>query len=185
MGGAVGRGVVAAGVAWFGQPVGYQLMAVLLVLVFALVNGISVGMVDQNPISSAFVLCVILMAAAGLRAPHVGLIAATVLLVSTAEACDMQQDRSTGWRLGSSRMAQFGYQVAGIIVGALLAVALARLFMQAYPVLALDQTTLTADQQPARWTSAMTYKIVGVLRGLAERAATSILPSSSGSRWVW
>ncbi len=163
-----GAAVVAAGVAWFGQPVGYQLMAVLLVLVFALVNGISVGMVDQNPISSAFVLCVILMAAAGLRAPHVGLIAATVLLVSTAEACDMQQDRSTGWRLGSSRMVQFGYQVAGIIVGALLAVALARLFMQAYPVLALDQTTLTADQQPARWTSAMTYKIVGVLRGLAE-----------------
>ncbi|CAG2156988.1 OPT/YSL family transporter [Cupriavidus numazuensis] len=163
-----GAAVVAAGVAWFGQPVGYQLMAVLLVLVFALVNGISVGMVDQNPISSAFVLCVILMAAAGLRAPHVGLIAATVLLVSTAEACDMQQDRSTGWRLGSSRVVQFGYQVAGIIVGALLAVALARLFMQAYPVLALDQTTLTADQQPARWTSAMTYKIVGVLRGLAE-----------------
>lgn len=163
-----GAAVVAAGVAWFGQPVGYQLMAVMLVLVFALVNGISVGMVDQNPISSAFVLCVILMAAAGLRAPHVGLIAATVLLVSTAEACDMQQDRSTGWRLGSRRMVQFGYQVAGIIVGALLAVALARLFMQAYPVLALDQTTLTADQQPARWTSAMTYKIVGILRGLAE-----------------
>lgn len=163
-----GAAVVTAGVAWFGQPLGYQLMAVLLVLVFALVNGISVGMVDQNPISSAFVLCVILMAAAGLRAPHVGLIAATVLLVSTAEACDMQQDRSTGWRLGSNRMVQFGYQVAGIIVGALLAVALARLFMQAYPVLALDQTVLTAAQQPARWTSAMTYKIVGVLRGLAE-----------------
>ncbi len=97
-----GAAVVAAGVAWFGQPVGYQLMAVLLVLVFALVNGISVGMVDQNPISSAFVLCVILMAAAGLRAPHVGLIAATVLLVSTAEACDMQQDRSTGWRLAAA-----------------------------------------------------------------------------------
>lgn len=163
-----GAAVVVAGVAWFGQPVGYQLLAVLLVLVFALVNGISVGMVDQNPISSAFVLCVILMAAAGLREPHIGLIAATVLLVSTAEASDMQQDRSTGWRLGSNRMAQFGYQVAGIVVGALLAVALARLFMQAYPVLTLDQTTLTADQQPARWTSAMTYKIVGVLRGLAQ-----------------
>jgi hypothetical protein len=43
-----GAAVVAAGVAWFGQPVGYQLMAVALVLIFALVNGISVGMVDQN-----------------------------------------------------------------------------------------------------------------------------------------
>ncbi|KWR71481.1 MAG: peptide transporter [Burkholderiaceae bacterium] len=163
-----GAAVVAAGVAWFGQPVGYQLMAVALVLIFALVNGISVGMVDQNPISSAFVLTVILMAAVGLRQPHVGLIAATVLLVSTAEACDMQQDRSTGWRLGTNRMIQFGYQVAGIVVGAILAVLLARLFMDAYPVLRLDQTTLPADAQPARWTSAMTYKIVGALRSMTE-----------------
>ncbi|WP_249359445.1 OPT/YSL family transporter [Cupriavidus sp. 2SB] len=163
-----GLAVVVAGVAWFGQPVGYQLMAVLLVLVFALVNGISVGMVDQNPISSAFVLTVILMAAVGLREPHIGLIAATVLLVSTAEASDMQQDRSTGWRLGTNRMVQFGYQVAGIVAGAVLAVLLARLFMEAYPVLRLDQTVLSADQQPARWTSAMTYKIVGALRSVTE-----------------
>lgn len=163
-----GIAVVGAGVAWFGQPVGYQVMAVLLVLVFALVNGISVGMVDQNPISSAFVLTVILMAAMGLHDPHIGLIAATVLLVSTAEACDMQQDRSTGWRLGTDRMVQFGYQVMGIVVGAILAVMLARVFMDAYPVLRLDQTTLSADQQPARWTSAMTYKIVGALRSMTE-----------------
>lgn len=163
-----GAAVVAAGVVWFQQPVGYQLMAVLLVLVFALVNGISVGMVDSNPISSAFVLTVILMAAVGLKQPHVGLIAATVLLVSTAEACDMQQDRSTGWRLGTDRTTQFWYQVAGIVVGAVLAVWLARLFIGAYPVLRLDQTMLSADQQPARWTSAMTYKIVGALRSLTE-----------------
>nr|WP_315598561.1 OPT/YSL family transporter [uncultured Cupriavidus sp.] len=163
-----GLAVVGTGAAWFGQPIGYQLMAVLLVLVFALVNGISVGMVDQNPISSAFVLTVILMAALGLRQPHVGLIAATVLLVSTAEACDMQQDRSTGWRLGTDRMVQFGYQVSGIVAGAILAVLLARLFMDAYPVLRLDQTILPADQQPARWTSAMTYKIVGALRSMTE-----------------
>lgn len=175
-----GAATVAAGVAWFGQPLGFQLMAVLLVLVFALVNGISVGMVDQNPISSAFVLSVILMAAAGLRAPHVGLIAATVLLVATAEASDMQQDRSTGWRLGSDRMVQFGYQVAGIVVGALVAVAMARLFMHAYPVLALDQTSLPADQQPARWTSAMTYKIVGVLHGLAQSRAGQHVAVATG-----
>ncbi len=151
-----------------------------LLLVFALVNGISVGMVDQNPISSAFVLSVILMAAAGLRAPQVGLIAATVLLVATAEASDMQQDRSTGWRLGSDRMVQFGYQVAGIVVGALVAVAMARLFLQAYPVLALDQTSLPADQQPARWTSAMTYKIVGVLHGLSQDRAAQYVAVASG-----
>ncbi|MGN8554342.1 UNVERIFIED_CONTAM: helix-turn-helix domain-containing protein, partial [Microbacterium sp. SLM126] len=45
---------------------------------------------------------------------------------------------------------------------------LARLFMDAYPVLRLDQTVLPADQQPARWTSAMTYKIVGALRSMTE-----------------
>ncbi|MCO4865391.1 OPT/YSL family transporter [Cupriavidus sp. WGlv3] len=175
-----GAATVAAGVTWFGQPLAFQLIAVLLALVFALVNGISVGMVDQNPISSAFVLSVILMAAAGLRAPQVGLIAATVLLVATAEASDMQQDRSTGWRLGSDRMVQFGYQVAGIVVGALVAVAMARLFLQAYPVLALDQTSLPADQQPARWTSAMTYKIVGVLHGLSQDRAGQYLAVAAG-----
>ncbi|MFS8933924.1 OPT/YSL family transporter [Cupriavidus taiwanensis] len=175
-----GAATVAAGVLWFGQPLAFQLIAVLLALVFALVNGISVGMVDQNPISSAFVLSVILMAAAGLRAPEVGLIAATVLLVATAEASDMQQDRSTGWRLGSDRMVQFGYQVAGIVVGALVAVAMARLFLQAYPVLALDQTSLPADQQPARWTSAMTYKIVGVLHGLSQDRTGQYLAVGAG-----
>lgn len=80
----------------------------------------------------------------------------------------MQQDRSTGWRLGTNRMVQFGYQVMGVVVGAVLAVLLARLFMDAYPVLRLDQTVLPADQQPARWTSAMTYKIVGALRSMTE-----------------
>ena len=88
------------------------MFAVLLVFVFALVNGISVGMIDSNPISSAFVVTVILMAAMGLKDPTIGLIAATVLLVSTSEACDMQQDRSTGWRLGTNRTIQFRFQVA-------------------------------------------------------------------------
>jgi uncharacterized oligopeptide transporter (OPT) family protein len=142
--------------------------AVLLVFVFALVNGISVGMVDSNPISSAFVVTVILMAAMGLNDPTIGLMAATVLLVSTSEACDMQQDRSTGWRLGTNRTIQFRFQVAGIVMGAIMAVVFAELFMSAYPVLRLDQTTLPADQQPERWTSAMTYKFVGILRSLTD-----------------
>ncbi|GAB7542408.1 OPT/YSL family transporter [Cupriavidus sp. 8B] len=161
-----GLAVVAVGVGLLHQPAGYMVLAVLLVFVFAMVNGISVGMVDQNPISSAFVLSVILMAALGLRDPNVGLIAATVLLVSTSEACDMQQDRSTGWRLGTNRTAQFRFQVAGIVAGAVLAVLFARLFMRAYPELALDQTVLSASEQPHHWASAMTYKIVGALRGL-------------------
>src|ERR1700738_3883347 len=163
-----GIGIVVTGSQVLHQPVGYLVFAVLLVFVFAMVNGISVGMVDQNPISSAFVVTVILMAAIGLKDPTIGLMAATVLLVATSEACDMQQDRSTGWRPGGDRVIQFRFQVAGIVMGAIMAVVFAKLFMSAYPVLLLDQTTLPADQQPDRWTSAMTYKFVGALRSLTE-----------------
>ena len=46
---------------------GLPAFAVLLVFVFALVNGISLGISDSNPISSAFVVAVVLMAALGLR----------------------------------------------------------------------------------------------------------------------
>ena len=94
--------------------------------------------------------------------------AGTVLLVSTSVACDMQQDRSTGARLGSNRVMQFRYQVAGIFVGALLAVGFARLFMAAYPVLLLDQTVMTEGQQPAQWNAAMTFKFVGILKSLTD-----------------
>ncbi len=149
-----------------GQPLLFLVVAVLLVFLFALVNGISVGISDSNPISSAFVVTVVILAALGLRDPGVGLMAGAVLLVATSVACDMQQDRSTGWRLGTPRRLQFRYQVLGIVVGAVLAVVFARLFMAAYPVLLQDQTVLAADRQPAGWSSAMTYKFVGVLRGL-------------------
>jgi hypothetical protein len=53
-------------------------------------------------------------------------------------------------------------------MGAIMAVVFAKVFMSAYPVLTLDQTTLPADQQPARWASAMTYKFVGALRSLTD-----------------
>jgi len=160
--------IVIVGSQLLNTPVLYLVIAVFLVFIFAMVNGISVGMVDQNPISSAFVVTVILMASIGLREPIVGLIAASVLLISTSEASDMQQDRSTGWRLGTNRTIQFRFQVAGIVMGAIMAVLFAKVFMSAYPVLQLDQTTLPADQQPAKWASAMTYKFVGVLRSLTD-----------------
>lgn len=149
-----------------GQPLRFLALAVALVFLFALVNGISVGVSDTNPISSAFVVSVVVMAMMGLADPGVGLMAGAILLVATGIACDMQQDRSTGWRLGTPRVLQFRYQVLGILVGAVLAVVLARLFMAAYPVLLQDQTAMTAGQQPAEWSSAMTYKFVGVLRSL-------------------
>src|SRR5690606_31536292 len=92
---------VAAGHLVLGQPLLYLALAVAMVFLFALVNGISVGASDSNPISSAFVVAVVVMAALGLRDPGVGLMAGAVLLVATGVACDMQQDRSTGWRLGT------------------------------------------------------------------------------------
>ena len=163
-----GVAVVATGHLVLGQPIGYLAFAVLLVFVFAMVNGISLGISDSNPISSAFVVAVVLMAALGLKDPTIGLMAGSVLLVSMTVACDMQQDRSTGWRLGTNRVMQFRYQVLGIFVGAIMSVAFAKLFMTAYPVLLLDQTAMKAGEQPAAWGAAMTYKFVGVLRSLTD-----------------
>jgi uncharacterized oligopeptide transporter (OPT) family protein len=131
-----------------------------------MVNGISLGISDSNPISSAFVVAVVLMAAIGLKDPTIGLMAGTVLLVSMTVACDMQQDRSTGWRLGTPRNIQFRFQVMGLFVGAIVSVGFAKLFMNAYPVLLLDQTVMSAADQPAQWQSTMTYKFVGALRSL-------------------
>lgn len=163
-----GAGVVLTGHFVLGQPVGYLLLAVALVFLFTLVNGISLGISDSNPISSAFVVAVVIMAGLGLKDPIVGLMAGTILLVSVSVAGDMQQDRSTGWRLGTSRVLQFRYQVAGIALGAVAAVGFAKLFMAAYPVLLLDQTVMKAGEQPSEWSAAMTYKFVGVLRSLTD-----------------
>jgi len=138
------------------------------VLVFAMINGISLGISDSNPISAAFVTAVVLMAALGLKDPGVGLMAGGILLVAVSVAGDMQQDRSTGWRLGTPRTIQFRFQVMGLLVGAVVSVGFARLFMTAYPVLLLDQTVMSADQQPGQWVSAMTYKFVGALRSLTD-----------------
>jgi uncharacterized oligopeptide transporter (OPT) family protein len=163
----------AAVLVWVGagilhQPVYFMAIAVGLVFVFAMVNGISLGISDSNPISSAFVTAVVLMAALGLKDPTVGLMAGGILLVACSVAGDMQQDRSTGWRLGTPRTIQFRFQVMGLVVGAILTVGFARLFMAAYPVLALDQTVMKAGEQPPQWLSAMTYKFVGVLRSLTD-----------------
>ena len=163
----------AAAVVWLGanllaQPVFFIAFAVGLVFVMAMVNGISLGISDSNPISSAFVVSVVLMAALGLTDPIVGLMAGSILLISCSVAGDMQQDRSTGWRLGTPRSIQFRFQVLGLVLGAVLSVGFAQLFMSAYPVLLLDQTVMKAGEAPAQWQSAMTYKFVGALRSLTE-----------------
>jgi uncharacterized oligopeptide transporter (OPT) family protein len=163
--------VVATSSGLLGIPVFYAALGVALSYVFVLVNGISIGISDSNPISSAFVVGITVMAAAGLTDPLVGLIAGSILLITANVGGDMQQDRSTGWRLGTNRMNQFRYQVIGIVMGALLAVFVTKLFLAAYPVLTVD-TFAHPEQKTANWQSAMTYKFVGVLRGLTSADPT-------------
>jgi len=161
-----GAGTVIVGSQVLHQPVFFLAVAVGLCFVFVLVNGISLGLTDWNPISSAFVMTVFIMAALGLRDAGVGLMCASILLIACSEGGDMQQDRSTGWRLGTNRVVQFRYQVIGIAMGAVLAVVLAKTFMSAYPVLRADQFANPHLEGAQQWQSAMTYKFVGALKGI-------------------
>src|SRR5260221_1219740 len=161
-----GVGIVWVGSQFLRQPWFFLTVAVCLCFLFVLVNGISLGISDWNPISSAFVLTVFILAAMGLRDPGVGLLCAAILLIACSSGGDMQQDRSTGWRLSTNRVVQFRYQVIGIIMGAVLAVVLAKLFMNAYPILTQDQFTHPHLAGTQKWQSAMTYKFVGALKGI-------------------
>jgi hypothetical protein len=148
------------------QPVLFLVVAVALSMVFVLVNGIALGVSDFNPISSAFVISVFVFGALGLRDPGVGLLCGAILAIATSEGGDMQQDRSTGWRLGTNRVNQFRYQVIGIAGGAVLAVVLAKVFMSAYPILTQDQFANPHLPGAEKWQSAFTFKMVGALRGI-------------------
>ena len=156
-----------------------MLFAIVLVFLFVFINGISQGISDWNPISSAFVVSVLLMSAIGLRDPIVAMMSASVLLVSTIVGVDMQQDRSTGWRLGSKRAIQFRYQAAGIIMGAVLCVVLAEFFMSTNPVLRID-TFAHPEAKVGIWQSAMTYKFVGAIRGIGHLASYQITALAIG-----
>jgi uncharacterized oligopeptide transporter (OPT) family protein len=147
------------------QPLGYVLFAIALALVFVMINGISTGISDSNPISSAFVIAVLLMSAMGLKSAVAALMAAAILLISCSVGVDMQQDRSTGWRLGTNRIIQFRYQVIGILMGSVLCVLLATVFMKAYPVLRTNSFD-NPEADVGQWQSAMTFKFVGAIRGL-------------------
>jgi uncharacterized oligopeptide transporter (OPT) family protein len=164
-----GAALVLVATLLLGQPVGYVLFALALVFLFVFINGISTGISDWNPISSAFVVSVLMMSALGLRSPIVAMMAASILLVSTTVGVDMQQDRSTGWRLGSSRAIQFRYQAVGIVIGSVLCVVMAQLFMTAYPILRVDTFT-HPEARVGGWQSAMTFKFVGAIRGMGHLA---------------
>ncbi len=148
------------------QPLFFILVAIGLMFIFVLVNGISDGISDWNPLSSAFVVTVLILASIGLRDPIAGLMCAGIVLIACNVAVDMQQDRSTGWRLGTNRVNQFRYQVIGVLMGAVLAVVLAKVFMSAYPVLRIDTYSNPNVKGAEHWQSAMTYKFVGALKGI-------------------
>jgi len=166
-----GAATVITGNQVMGQPVFFLIVAVALCFLFVLVNGISQGISDWNPISSAFVMTVFILAALGLRDAGVALMCGSILLIACSEGGDMQQDRSTGWRLGTNRLVQFRYQVIGIAMGAILAVVLAKVFMSAYPVLRVDQFTNPHVEGTQKWQSAMTFKFVGALKGITNPQA--------------
>jgi hypothetical protein len=153
------------------------IFAIVMSFLFQMINGISQGITDQNPISSAFVVTVLIMAGLGLREPLIGLFAGSVLLVSCTVGVDMQQDRSTGWRLGSNRTIQFRFQVIGIIMGALLSVIMCRIFLQAFPILQQNQFAHPELREgaAANWQSAMTYKFVGVLNALGQDKTKTLI----------
>jgi uncharacterized oligopeptide transporter (OPT) family protein len=158
--------IVVVGHTVMGQPVFFLISGVCLTFMFVLINGISQGISDWNPLSSAFVVTVFILVALGLNQPQVGLMCAAIVFVSCNVGCDMQQDRSTGWRLGTNRVIQFRYQVIGVLMGAILAVTLAKVFMAAYPVLKIDQFSNQNVAGAEKWQSAMTFKLVGALRGI-------------------
>jgi hypothetical protein len=164
-----GTAVALVAVLLLQQPLGYILLAIGLAFVFVFVNGISDGISDWNPVSSAFVMAVLLMSGLGLRSPIVGMTAASILLISCTVGVDMQQDRSTGWRLGSDRAIQFRYQAVGILAGTVLCIVLTQFFLHAYPVLRVDTFT-HPEERVGVWQSAMTFKFVGAIRGIGHLA---------------
>jgi hypothetical protein len=164
-----GAAIVAVATLLLHQPLGFILMAIALAFLFVFVNGISDGISDWNPVSSAFVMTVLMMSALGLRSPIVAMTAASILLVSCTVGVDMQQDRSTGWRLGSDRAIQFRYQAVGIVAGTVLCIVLTQFFMSAYPVLRVDTFT-HPEARVGVWQSAMTFKFVGAIRGIGHLA---------------
>ena len=159
-----------------GLPLPWVLFAVGFSFLMMLVNGISLGITDSNPISTAFVLSVVIMATLGLatlakqtpeEAAKIAILAGSIVFVCCSIGGDMQQDRSTGWRLGTNRTVQFRFQLVGVILGAVLAVFMAQVFMKAYPALAVNIYDHPEAKDP-KWQSAMTYKFVGAIRALTK-----------------
>ncbi len=155
--------VIVVGHFFLYQPIAYLALALALSAIFLLVNGLSLGMTDSNPVSSATVFAIYVMAMTKLTNVDTALLCASIMLLNMSIGGDMQQDRSTGKRLSTPRRTQFWYQVMGIPMAAALSVLLPLFFMKAYPILQKDQTVMKKEERPTAWQSAMTYKLKGAI----------------------
>jgi len=180
LGDLLGYRVVIVGTQLMGQPAFYLIFALILVFVFAMVTAYRRASLLESD----------LLGVRGhsrtdgrarFEGPMVGLIAGTALLVAINVGSDMQQDRSTGYRLGTNRTYQFRIRSPALSWAPSRESALPSCFMTAYPILQQDQTVMSAAQQPAAWSSAMTYKFVGALRSLTDDKLISERPSW----WAW
>ena len=154
-------------------PAAAALVVVALVPVFVIANGISTGISDLNPISSAFVLSIAAAALAGAVAPEALLFAGSAVLISCSVGVDMQQDRSTGKRLGSDRNLQFVFQAVGVGAGALLAPLVALFFFKSFPEL--------LQFPPANgWEAAMTLKLAGTVQTVRSMSTTQLEALGAG-----
>jgi hypothetical protein len=102
------------------------------------VNGISTGVSDQNPISSAFVVSVRLMSAMGLRKSRWSRITAATVLSSAARWSGHAAGPLDWMATRTDRRVQFWYQILGIGMVPVLCVVLARIFMTPTRCLALN-----------------------------------------------
>ncbi len=152
---------------WQGIPVAAALAVLLLVPVFILANGISTGKSDLNPISSAFVLATAAASLAGAIDARALLFAGGAVLVACSVGVDMQQDRSTGARLGSDRSVQFSFQTVGTLVGAMLTPALGSFFFAAFPELLVFPPV-------SGWESAMSLKLAGTVRTVRAMSSAQV-----------
>lgn len=153
-----GLALIPTGMILLNVPISYLLVGIVMSLIFVLVNGISTGVSDANPATGAFVIAVMGLAFfTGADDKLAALVGISPVLCTIALGVDMQQDRSTGWRLGSNRTTQFWFQVIGVMMGIGFGFYLAPGYLEAYPELT-DPAIKTKE-----WSSAFTLKVVGAL----------------------
>ena len=137
----------------FNLPIQNVVVALTFSFVFIAVNGIATGVSDFNPISSAFLISVIISQLIFPVNTSSSLIIGSVVLIATSVGVDMQQDMATGKILRSKRHLQRRFQLAGIIAGGFFAIILSETFFKGFPELLSGWST-------EDWQSVMTTKII-------------------------